>query len=87
MKFLYIHSSLPNFSAMAGLKKQTNKNNFGDSACKAAGITPVVMMLAPQKALASKKKCSTNGEGQNGLLFAHAKRFCEFFLYKFPTEG
>jgi hypothetical protein len=50
-------------------------------------MTPVVMMLAPQKASACKKKCSTNGEGQNGLLFAHAKRFCEFFLYKFLTEG
>ena len=62
MKVLYIHSFLPNFSAMAGLKK-TKKKYFGDSTCKAAGMTPVVMMLAPQKASGCKKKCSTNGEG------------------------
>ena len=43
-------------------------------------MTPVVMMLPPQKALACKKRDLKNGEGKNSLLFAQARRFGEVFI-------
>ena len=49
-------------------------------------MTPVVMMLAPQKTLACKKRGLKNGEGKNSLLFAHAKRFGDFFYINFTQR-